>query len=371
MNTTLLNVTRLNVTELNTTRINTEGVTVGKRPDDIHKAIMDSMVLWYDIARQGCTNETMAVNPVLRDLSGNGHDATCRNFAWSGMSGIGGYDDGKYPPISLFNKIDVRGTVKVSDRYSITITSVLQAANSSNYNFDIVHNVLADLNCKYKITGLQEGQKIFVGRDSHSVANVVSRDGIYTPSGIFNEETGKYTVGFGAVDFLGECNITIEQIPEYPNALVADGVDDYVFVEGLPLLTKEKGYTIIAKRKWLDISTTSNKLDALASKRDLSSGIDGAFQFEYTNAAQLSVNFGASANIQFTEEDFSYQTSKVYNDVGIKIGDGADSDLMLLFASYEGHSHKTHAVLYQFLLFDRDLSDQEIQWVKMNLMTNE
>lgn len=35
----------------------------------------------------------MAENPVLIDLSGNGHDATCYNFGWSGMSGVGGYID--------------------------------------------------------------------------------------------------------------------------------------------------------------------------------------------------------------------------------------------------------------------------------------
>ena len=52
------------------------------------KNIMDSMILWYDIKRQGATNESMAQTPVLRDLSGNGHDATCYNFAWTEESGI-------------------------------------------------------------------------------------------------------------------------------------------------------------------------------------------------------------------------------------------------------------------------------------------
>lgn len=52
------------------------------------EAIKSSMVLWYDIKRQGCTNESMAENPVLKDLSGNGYDATCYNFAWTTESGI-------------------------------------------------------------------------------------------------------------------------------------------------------------------------------------------------------------------------------------------------------------------------------------------
>lgn len=37
------------------------------------------------------TNEQMAENPVWKDLTGNGHDLQMKNFAWGGMSGVGGY----------------------------------------------------------------------------------------------------------------------------------------------------------------------------------------------------------------------------------------------------------------------------------------
>ena len=63
----------------------------GYFPPGTPKAIREAMVCWYDPARQGATNEKMAENPVLKDLSGNGHDMPCFNFAWSGMSGIGLY----------------------------------------------------------------------------------------------------------------------------------------------------------------------------------------------------------------------------------------------------------------------------------------
>lgn len=39
----------------------------------------------------GLTNEQMAENPVWKDLTGNGHDLQMKNFAGSGMSGVGGY----------------------------------------------------------------------------------------------------------------------------------------------------------------------------------------------------------------------------------------------------------------------------------------
>ena len=41
----------------------------------------------------GLTNEQMAENPVWKDLTGNGHDLQMKNFAWGGMSGVGGYVD--------------------------------------------------------------------------------------------------------------------------------------------------------------------------------------------------------------------------------------------------------------------------------------
>lgn len=39
----------------------------------------------------GLTNEQMAANPVWVDKTGNGHDLQMKNFAWKGMSGVGGY----------------------------------------------------------------------------------------------------------------------------------------------------------------------------------------------------------------------------------------------------------------------------------------
>lgn len=60
----------------------------GTDPGAMEAAIMEALVLWYDLKKQGATNESMAENPVLRDLSGNGHDALCRNFAWTEGSGI-------------------------------------------------------------------------------------------------------------------------------------------------------------------------------------------------------------------------------------------------------------------------------------------
>lgn len=75
----------------------------GKQVYPSKKRIMDSMVLWYDLKRQGATNESMAANPVLEDLSGNGRHATCYNFAWTEDSGISTMN---YPNALVFDGVD-------------------------------------------------------------------------------------------------------------------------------------------------------------------------------------------------------------------------------------------------------------------------
>lgn len=52
------------------------------------KALRSALVCWYDPKLQGCTNGRMAANPILKDLSGNGNDMQCNNFAWNEESGI-------------------------------------------------------------------------------------------------------------------------------------------------------------------------------------------------------------------------------------------------------------------------------------------
>lgn len=65
----------------------------------------------------------------------------------------------------------------------------------------------------------------------------------------------------------------------YPGALVFDGVDDFGVCENFPILTKEKGYTVVALRQWI---TRGEIAQGLVSnvKNWLK---DGAFLLEYRN----------------------------------------------------------------------------------------
>ena len=327
---------------------------------------MQSMVLWYDLKKQGATNESMAENPVLRDLSGNGHDATCYNFAWTGMSGVGGYDDNKHPAISLWPTMSFRGTFTVNSRYSVTITNCAESGITS----DILYNLnYVDTECMFKVSGLQNGQKVYIGRTDSNNANIVETDGIYKIQGIL-QDSGKYNVTIGCVDFTGDCNITIEQLPLYPHALVSDGVDDYCLVEGLPLLNKEDGYTVIAKRKWID-----NK-GCLSHKRETVDE-NGAFQFEryYAQGDKGFTNFsfGERTGCPIQIDDITYQTTASYNGNVLNVGDLLDNNFLQLFHyGYNVNSGLFSSIaLHSFILFNRDLSIDEIEWVKTNLIESE
>ena len=51
-------------------------------------ALMEEALCWYDARVQGATNESLAANPILIDLTGNGYDLTLNNFAFTEASGI-------------------------------------------------------------------------------------------------------------------------------------------------------------------------------------------------------------------------------------------------------------------------------------------
>lgn len=324
------------------------------------RKLKKDMVLWYDLKKQGATNESMAENPVLRDLSGNGHDATCYNFAWSGMSGVGGYADSYINPHWY---IENRRVTATKTEAKINVTGILSKTISIYYQSSTGEQAYLVPSYKIKVIGLTDGQSITYRDSDNTVTFMISNDGEYTLPEINFGAVGKF-YGFTFNKLQDSCNITIEQLPLYPNALVSDGVDDYCLVEGLRYLNKDDGYTVIAKRKYL----TGIRQSCLASKRN-SDQPDGAFVFELQSVDWYRVDsFGYQNNmVQLEESDISYQTSKSYNGKAINVGEASDNNVLRLL-NLRGN-YLANVAFYSFLLFDRDLSTDEIEWVKTNLMS--
>lgn len=319
----------------------------------IWNKVKRNLVLWYDIKRQGATNESMSQNPILKDLSGNGHDATCYNFAWKGMSGIGGY-------IVDFTEPGWSTTApnviidKTSHSFVITKTSG-EDRSSIIYNENITGKI------RIKVSGLTEGNLRLSKRYQGSGNVIITEDGIY------ENEYNNESPALKSDTQRDSCHIKIELIPEYPNALVSDGVDDYCIVEGLPILTD---YTVIAKRKRLDIDLGHR--GALVSKLPLGGSNNGAFALEFSAAdnAKRAISFGTFSNINFEETDISYQTKNYYNRINIQSGNQLDTDHLSLFSIRE-RDGCAQAALYSFVLFNRTLTEDEIKkWIRENMDEN-
>jgi len=172
----------------------------------------------------GKTNEDED-RATIANITGNDNDLVLSNFGFAEGSGYGLYNIQKF---TNWNHVADRGDI-VKNGYSVTITNSKITGSSTNYNTDILYSYnSSSTTIIFKVTGLVDGQKIFLGRKSVTDAYVIDKDGIYRSDYNIPQEGGKVIVGIGTVGFTGECNITIEQIPEYEGYLVTDGVDDKI-----------------------------------------------------------------------------------------------------------------------------------------------
>lgn len=312
----------------------------------------------------GLTNEQMAENPIWKDLTGNGHDLQMKNFAWKGMSGVGGYtenyDSNKWYKVA--SRIDATWTYKSFNVKSIKDNNFAQLfyqSQSSDTGFRV-------LSCTIKVSGLTDGQGIeYISNGTQpTVIMRIENDGIYhLPSFDFGAKNAYY--GFRFLKLQESCNITIEQLPLYPGALVFDGVDDYGTCDNFPILTKEKGYTVVALRQW--ITRGERALGLVSNVKNWLN--NGAFLLEYRNiqADHLNkpISFGAIGSEMDLPHILTYQTSKSYNGVSITTGNFEGTDVL-----HVGKLAPTNvgtcinAAIWELVFLDHDATEEELTKIK-------
>lgn len=285
----------------------------------------------------GLTNEQMAANPVWVDKTGNGYDLQLKNFSWKGMSGVGGYGDENHQTFYKFTLDD--------------------------YVFIATPPGVKHMNFTFRVTGLQPGNKLtlaFFGT-TNTVYGTWNKDGIYTVDADI-VEAGKPTYfynGYSATR--GE--FTIEILPLYPGALVFDGVDDYGVCENFPILTKEKGYTVVALRQW--ITYNPNAISAIATNASDQS-FNGAFTFEnYNKGAEQTISYGATQiSLQYSKSPFSWQTTSKYNGVNIANGNKDATNSLVLGRSYPQRNEFANFAIWELVFLDHDATEEELTKIK-------
>jgi hypothetical protein len=179
----------------------------------------------------GLTNEQMAANPVWVDKTGNGHDLQLKNFAWKGMSGVGGY-------VADIDEWGTNSTAAYFERNSIKITATFKENVSLGL---LYHNIKLRQSCVLKVTGIPEGCDAFWD-DRLGNRFYMSEDGVYEiiPSNFLAEALYLFIEKYPERWYGSK--LTIEQLPLYPGFILGDGVDDFAVTE--KELNFEDTYTV-------------------------------------------------------------------------------------------------------------------------------
>lgn len=293
--------------------------------------------VYYDVKKQGLSNDTPEADWYLKDFSGNGHDMTLYNFAKKLGSGIGKYE------------VDFNTWIPQSYVADSTYTSnKLHITNIKGGNA-ILYTKKGTNAMKVKITGIQSFNLVYryIAENDVWEALEVDRDGIYELPASTTTTKTHYT-GFTVPYYTGDCDITIEQIPDYEGALVSDGIDDYGKVENLPIY---KDYTVVADREIVD-GLIDNAGGGVATRSY--NYAKGAFGFDWKNQA---FSFGGNTDRIIDVQRFiSYQSKYVNNGIQLITGNVVDNNPLYMARLGEENRYSKLA-LWSFLLFSYSLSE--------------
>ena len=150
----------------------------------------------------------------------------------------------------------------------------------------------------------------------------------------------------------------------YLGALVFDGVDDYGTCDNFPILTKEKGYTVVALRQ--RISTGEGISGLVSNVKNWFK--DGAFilEYSYTKNSYFNrpVSFGAIGGEKDLPHILTYQTSKSYNGVSIAVGSFIGTDQLYVGKTDNIIGNCTNAAIWELVFLDHDATEEELTKIK-------
>lgn len=316
----------------------------------------------------GLTNEQMAANPVWVDKTGNGYDLQMKNFFWGGMSGVGGYVDNWNSSADwAVNSYWVNSHTDHKLQF-ITASTVVQVKSKNVYNAENVYKNILNVNGLTEAVnkGAVGSLKIFV---TDSITSKVIKIFSFETDGViqisFDDVLQDYYVNYFVTgNNTNDIDITIEQLPLYPGALVFDGVDDYGTCNNFPVLTKEKGYTVVALRQWIEEKNDSTALVSNCKNWNQ----DGAFLFEYNNLRinflNVAISFGHVSPVDRGKSPFSYQTSKLYNGKNIKPGSFIGSNELVVGKGNKDFPTVSNAAIWEIVILDHDATEEELTKIK-------
>lgn len=306
--------------------------------------------VYYDIKRQKITNENhSAFDDKLIDYSGNGYDAKLYNFGWKEDSGIGKYET---------DFTDWKKSFKVTSFDSESIKFTSDVSWILLYHPSSIGEDIPSFKVRIKLYGKGTLYYNYITQEGKYTNVAVKSEIFETPICYNTKYTGEkgVNVGFTLGVISGECSGTITQIPEYENALVLDGVDDYGKVTGLPIL---KDYTVAAD--YIRTFAKENAQDSPILSKSKVVG-SGAFLFNYLNADSITSSYSFGTNnilkeINDSERKIYYLSKYASDGHNVNAGSAVDYDTMWLGTYRDNISNFFTGALYFAMLFPYSLSE--------------
>lgn len=301
---------------------------------------------------------TQLPTSILKDLSGNGNHAYLYGGKGKLNSGMGLYkvDFTSWRFYPSFNTVE----------YYHNKLVIKKAPDSKN----LCAHIFTD-KFTAKISNIPDGTNLYYryyDRINKKNVSILLHNGIneidYTNADGSIDATNMFIISKD-VDF----NITIEQIPDYPDQLCYDG-KMYAVCYGFPILTD---YTVMAERTWFENKGSY----AFISKRAIGNIRGNAFVFEKddntgTPNSLRVYSFDADSIIMPNKNNsISYQTKTKYNNQNIRYGSGKDSGILMIGAGLYRSEQNLITELWNgchgvIIIADRSFTEEEINWLKQN-----
>lgn len=311
----------------------------------------------------GTCNITIEQLPtsILKDYSGNKHDAYLYGFKGRLNSGVGIYaqDFTKWIFGSAIHNISTKAhnklhIVKKNPNNYFGYTIGIQKANYYNKPYKLKFNFNKEIDdIKFSVIST-DGNLITTQCFSAIINNGSVVDVPIISEEIFNnQKEPNIYYDFGTNK---DIEIDVELIPDYPNQLCYDG-KSYAVAYGLPILTD---YTVIADRTWFAEKVDNGVFMSKALEQN------GAFILEYKQGDKWNTySYYSATNINIDKDNsIVYQTKNKYNEQTIYPGDKQDTDTLFIGTIRKDDSRSFIGCHGDILLFNRTLTDDELSVIK-------
>lgn len=332
--------------------------------------------IWMDFIGECDITITQLPTSILKDFSGNKHDAYLYGFKGKLNSGVGIYAQ-DFKNWNYGGAINSNISTKFYNKFHIVkkkadnwfgFTIGIPKTNYYNQSYKLKFNINKKIDdIKFTIVST-DGNLITTAAYSVYINDGSIIDVPIISEEIFNnkKETNIY-YDFGTNK---DIEIDVELIADYPNQLCYDG-KSYAVAYDMPILTD---YTVMAERAILDNSDIADW--AFIAKRDYPA-INGAFTFEKdiddTSDNLRTISFGRTSVIYnpIKERSISYQTKNKYNGQDIIVGNVDDVDFLLIGAGILDTNlnlvkEKMRVAHGAIIVADRSFTEEEINWLKQN-----